>query len=95
MKIICIQSFFCIIRQELHYPNETTRQQNRIHYVDKLNLQMGFRLIVGFLAIVSFAICTSSAGGLNVIGDDELVEQINSNDFLIVLFSKFDQIILV
>lgn len=56
---------------------------------------MGYRSVVVFLAIASLAICTSSAGGLNAIGDDELVEQIKSNEFLIVLFSKFDQLKLI
>lgn len=49
---------------------------------------MAIKLFIAALAIASFVICGTAAGGLEVVGDDELVEQIKSDNFLIVLFGK-------
>lgn len=52
---------------------------------------MEIKLAFALVAIASFVTCANSAGGLNAIGDDELLEQIKSNDFLIVLFCEYRQ----
>lgn len=52
---------------------------------------MEMKLAFALVAIASFVTCANSVGGLNAIGDDELLERIKSNDFLIVLFCEYCQ----
>lgn len=56
-------------------------------------IPMEMKLTIAILAIAAFVSSTNSAGGFNTIGDDELVEQIKSNDFLIVLFCTCERFI--
>lgn len=51
---------------------------------------MDVKLVVAFFAIASCITFTSTANGLDDVGDNDLLERIKSNDFLIVLFSELN-----